>query len=502
MKRLFAIFLAAAMLLGLCACGGEGEAPSTEPASSVPETTQPAATGLQVGFGRGDITPTESVPLQGGANPAERMSEGIKTYLYALCIAVTDEAGETAVIMSVDTATISGYYKEMQQWIKKEYGIDNDHFIISAIHQHSSPSPDTGSVPSSKRYMTLAIDQMKKAITQAMEDRAPAEIYINTVETQALNFVRRYIANDGTLVTDNSGDASSGLARHETEADNTMQLVKFVREGKKPIIVANFQAHPHNGYDSKDAHGDWPYYMRAKVEEKLGVECMYISGAGGNVNSFSRISGEMSYDRSELKTHGEKAAGYIIAAEDSYTKVNSGPVKAASSKNEYGVDRAGMEYLADAMVVNNALRQSEAAAKEALKNYPHLTSVYHAKYIVIRSELGETLPLTVGAISIGDVAFTFHQYEMYDQNGMELKAGTTNTEVTDFNDAAYTDLQRYDNPYAMTVICTLANGHEGYVPGSYAYASRGYTVDITRFAQGTAEQLVTDYLQILNELHD
>ena len=500
MKKILTMFLMAVMLLSLCACGGGGEAQTTVPAGSVPETAQPAA-GLQVGFGRGDLTPTESVPLQGGANPAERMSEGIKTYLYALCIAVTDADGETAVIMSVDAATVGSYVQEMQQWIKSEYGIESDHFIISAIHQHSSPAPDINSVPSSKRYMTQAIDQMKKAITQAMEDRAPAEMYINTVQTEALNFVRRYIANDGSLVTDNSGDASSGLARHETDADSTMQLVKFVREGKKPIIVANFQAHPHNGYDSKDTHADWPYYMRAKVEKDLDAECMYISGAGGNVNSFSRISGEMSYDRSQLKTHGEKAAGYIIAAEDSYTKVNSGPVKAKSVKNEYGVDRAGIEYLADAMVVNNALSQSEAAAKEVLKNYPHLTSVYHAKYIVIRSELGETLPLTVGAISIGDVAFTFHQYEMYDQNGMELKAGTTDTEVTDFNDAAYADLQRYDNPYAMTVVCTLANGHEGYVPGSYAYASRGYTVDITRFAQGTAEQLVTDYLQILNELH-
>ena len=496
MKKLLCTILAALMLLSLCACGGT--APADTEASTT--TAAPAET-FRVGFGRGDLTPTESVPLQGGANPAERMSTGIKTYLYALCVAITDAQGETAVIMSVDAATIGNYLSEMQDWISSEHGIDADHFIISAIHQHSTPSPDTGGVPSSKRYREQAIKEMKKAINDALEDRAPAEMYINTVETQGLNFVRRYFANDGTLVTDNSGDASSGLAGHETEADHSMQLLKFVREGKKPIVVVNFQAHPHNGYDSNDAHADWPYFMRAKVEENLDAECMYISGAGGNVNSFSRISSEMAHERTDLKAHGEKAANYIIKAEDSYTKVESGPVKTKSAKNSYNVDTAGIEYFAEASEVNNALQISEAEGKEVLKKYPHLSSIYHAKYIVIRAGLGETIPLKVGAISIGDVAFTYHQYEMYDQNGMELKAGTTNTEVTDFNDEAYAELQRYDNPYAMTVICTLANGHEGYVPGSYAYPRRGYTVDITRFAQGTAEQLVTDYLQILNELH-
>lgn len=502
MKKILAMFLVLAMALSLLACTPTDNGDTTTSAATTEGGGTAQSGQFVVGFGRGDLTPTESVPLQGGANPAERMSEGVKTYLYALCIAVTDAKGETAVIMSVDAATIGSYVSKMQSYVESEYGIPKSNFIISAIHQHSTPSPDTAGVASSARYGDQALKAMKGAIDDAMEDRAPAEMYINTVETQGLNFVRRYWAKDGSFVTDNSGNASSGLDRHETEADHSMQLVKFVREDKKPIIVANFQAHPHNGYDSNNAHADWPYYMRAAVEDKLDAECMYISGASGNVNSFSRISGEMDHDRADLQTHGEQAASYIIKAEDSYTQVSTGDVKAKAVTVQYNVNHVDeADLLDEAKEVNDALKRSEAEGKAVLEKYPQLSSVYHAKYIVIRSQLGATLPLTIGAISIGDVAFTFHQYEMYDQNGMELKAGTTDTAVTDFNDGAYAELERYDNPYAMTVICSLANGHEGYIPGSYAYPNRGYTVDITRFAQGTGEELVTDYLEILNELH-
>ena len=34
------------------------------------------------------------------------------------------------------------------------------------------------------------------------------------------------------------------------------------------------------------------------------------------------------------------------------------------------------------------------------------------------------MEVDIGVISIGDVAFTIHPYEMFDTNGMELRSGT------------------------------------------------------------------------------
>ena len=78
MKKIICAMLACLMPLGLCACGGNGAAGATEPAQDL---------GLQVGFGRTNITPGGSVCLQGG-NYANRWSTGVLDVLYATCIAL------------------------------------------------------------------------------------------------------------------------------------------------------------------------------------------------------------------------------------------------------------------------------------------------------------------------------------------------------------------------------------------------------------------------------
>ena len=83
---------------------------------------------------------------------------------------------------------------------------------------------------------------------------------------------------------------------------------------------------------------------------------------------------------------------------------------------------------------------------------------------------------------------------MFDTSGMELRSGTVGNE----NYAAEDQLE---NPYAMTVICTIANGHLGYVPSLLGYTNGGYSTDIAYLAPGSGEELVGDYLAILNELH-
>ena len=92
------------------------------------------------------------------------------------------------------------------------------------------------------------------------------------------------------------------------------------------------------------------------------------------------------------------------------------------------------------------------------------------------------------------MAFTFHPYEMFDTSGMELRAGTV-------GNPNYETDEQLENPFAMTFICTLANGHLGYVPSQLGYTNGGYSTDIAYLAPGSGERLVGDYLAILNELH-
>lgn len=493
MRRILSLFTAIVLLLGLCACGTAGE-----PAADA--TTAPPAATFKAGYGKVDITPQDSVPMNGYSSSSERMSTGILSYIYSIAVAVQDADGNIAVVCSVDNAAVGeAICTEVRMWVVEKLGIPMENILIASIHQHSCPDPYNTAEPSSARYRTLLVEGIRKSIKQAVEDLKPAEMYINTATTEALSFVRHYIANDpaGSIVGDNYNDAIGaqyGYKGHESESDKEMRLVKFTREGGNDIIMVNFQAHPHMGTSSadKNVHSDWPGVMRDTVTEKLGADCIYFSGAGGNLNSTSRIKEEnISVD---FRDHGKRAANYIVKAEDSYTKVNTGKVACKEITITYEADHSMDHLLPQASLVTAARSRGTAEAVELVKQYPELHSIYHASAVVGKAAEGPTRDMVISVITFGDVAFTVHPYEMFDTNGMELRAGSVGNNNYDADD-------QLANPFAMTFIATMGNGTHGYVPSRLGYTNGGYSTDITKFAPGTGEQLVGDYLRLLAELH-
>ena len=101
--------------------------------------------------------------------------------------------------------------------------------------------------------------------------------------------------------------------------DNQLQLIKFSREEGKDIIMANFQMHPHRNGGSKNLNmtADIPGVFRTELENQLGVNVLYFTGASGNVNPTSRITEEnITKDYIE---QGKALAKYAIDLEGKYT---------------------------------------------------------------------------------------------------------------------------------------------------------------------------------------
>ena len=494
MKRLFALILMISMLLGLVACG------SSAPANSGTEAgaTEGKTATFMAGYGKVDITPedTSGVPMNGFASSSERLSTGLLSYLYSIAVAVQDADGNLAVMVSLDHAALAEIiFQDVQRWAEEEMDIPKENLLVSSIHQHSCPDPINANFPSSVRYKSLLTQGIKDSIQAAVEDLAPAEVFTNTATTEALSFVRHYWTNDGTLCGDGFGDPSSGLVGHESESDKEMRLVKFVREEKEDIVLVNFQGHPHLGTKEADTniHSDWPGVMRDEVEASLGVKCIYFSGAGGNMNSGSRIQEEnISKD---FRDHGKRAAKYVVDAESGYTKVDSGKVACKQMTLTYEADHSMDHMVTEARIIADARARDSQEARALLKDYPQFNSIYHASAVVRKAAEGPTLDITIGVITFGDVAFTVHPYEMFDTNGMELRAGSVDNPNYDADD-------QMENPYDMTIIASICNGSMGYIPSRLGYTNGGYSTDITKFAPGTGEQLVGDYLRMLNELHD
>ena len=435
------------------------------------------------GFSAGDITPAESVPLQGYGDSKLRMSTNIVSQIYSRCLAVRDDSGTTALLISIDNAALTyDICNTIRSMIEKKTGVPAGNIMLSAIHLHCSPDYDCNEIPSSQRYKTLFINATVQAAVDAIADLAPAEMYIASAETQNLNFVRNYICNDGTCAGPNYGSFASGPKDHESKADSTLQLLKFVRCGKKDIVIANFQCHPYRGTSGTktEIHADFIGVFRDTLEKKLDCNTVYFSGASGNIEPFSLIEAENITN--DMYEQGKKLAAYALDAEKHYIKIKSGAVRTMVCENIYHTDKSqNALYDRAAEFMRIWQTNGQLAAADALVNFPEFHSIYHAKYVVIKHDLPDTRKLPLWVIAFGDVAFTGIPTEIFDTNGMETKAGS---------------------PFPITFIASLTNGWDGYIPSQLGYTNGGYSTDITRYAQGTGEQVVQDLLHMLRQLHN
>ena len=267
MKKTISFILILVMLLGLCACGGEGK-------------TEEKA-GLKAGFGRENITPQYPVTLGGYSG---RVSDGYRDYQYVTCIAVSD-GNETILMYTMDllNANNAGLSEEFRAAITAATGILPEKIFIGATHTHSAGSI-TASGSSNKQYRQEVVAAAAKAGVDALADLAPCQFLIAQEHLKGMNFVRHYKLEDGTYKGSNfNEDSTSPVVGHADEPDDLMTLLKFDREeGKKDILYVGWQAHPDHAYANgwTTLSADFPGAMRSALEfEDENLLVGYYGGA-------------------------------------------------------------------------------------------------------------------------------------------------------------------------------------------------------------------------------
>jgi len=477
MKKLLSVIIAFMLMLSMVACGSGSDAKQTTGATQ----TASASPAFMAGFGVVDITPKGSVPLSGYGNQATRFSTGMFSYLEARCLAIIDENGDKLLFLVADLgfADVANSNQILRR-LEKKHGIPADHVVISGTHTHSSVAMYMTDVPAVAEFNTQYVNGMVEAAEIALADCKPASVYVGSTMTERLNFVRRYYMDTGALGGDGIYGAGTVYEEHESEADNELQLMKFVREGGKDILVAQYQTHPHSlegggtNISSQVAGG-----FRTYVESNMDVHCLFWNGAGGNLNNVSRIESE-----NRTKDHNEycKLLGqYAVDAYDSLAQVQTGPIKVKGITFEGKVNHTEHHKLSDAQNVVAYFNECNDAAKTAYYgNQFGIHSLQHANRIIANAGLGETAKIDLFAWSFGDVSGIVTEYEMFDTNGMEVKQGS---------------------PFAKTFIIGYSYpAQQGYIASALGYQNGGYEVDNGIYAPGTGEELANAYLEMLKEL--
>lgn len=440
---------------------------------------------MKAGYSRVDITPMESVPLAGYGNSSARMSEKVLDPLFATCIAFVNEAGEKALVFTVDQLNAGvNTTTEVRPEISKLTGIPVEHIQVSGTHSHAAPDMLNEDEPSIFRYREFYKERMVQAAQEALADVKPASLQLTRTVTCNLNFVRHYLMADGTFAGPNFGNHNQPYVGHETDADPEMQLARIVREGGKDIVLCNFGVHQTNtgGQLKHDISADIAGAMRAEYEACDDCHFAYFTGACGNVNPVSNIKEENIVPDHDHVAHGKALAKYALDARDSYEPASFGAIRGKAVDCVQTINHTTDHLVPQAKEVSDlyTATNDRALANSVGKEKYGFSSVYHANAIILRSKMPQTDTVTINALTVGDLAFAVAPYEMYDTNGKEIKTGS---------------------PYKMTFVLTLGNQSSwGYFPTRLSFEHGGYAADTCRFMPGIGEDLSSAFVKLLGEL--
>ena len=418
----------------------------------------------------------------GYGNTEFRRSTVIEDDLTVSCTAVSD-GEQTALLFSLDVIGLSDQNCDLiYKQLEKALGIQSEYVILNATHCHSAPDVASTSDDSIANYLRVFYPAVLQAAKDAVADLDRCEMKIGRAKTTELNYVRRCFKSDGSLIADCVINLSKApVVRHETDADNEMQLLLFDRVNGKDILLMNWQCHvtAASGLKKTILSPDFVGALRDQIEKDAGVHFAYHQGAAANIEPNSYIESEP--DNRDYKNHGAKIASVALGALGQMEAIPNGKVRAVKKTVScaHDLDVSAYDLTEAQQIVDLKNADQFEKAKNLCIEYGY-NSPYHASAVVSRSKrTARETELKISALAIGDVGFAAAPYEMFDTNGMQIKEKSS---------------------YAMTFVCAYSNGRYGYIPSSIAWDSGGYEVDTCKFVKGTGEMLADELVGILDQL--
>jgi len=388
--------------------------------------------------------------------------------LYATCVAVND-GEKTLLLLSIDMKSMSiNDNDNIKSIISNSTGIPTGNIFISATHTHSTITFGKDAI-----WAYNSFKKIEQVAKNAIADLTDCEMLSGTGKTTGMAWVRNYINSDGVRATVSPGALfSDTTTRSVGEADDTLQAVRFVRDGKKDIVLLNWQGHLAHGEGqiAGQISADMAQYLREDIESgDRDTLVAFFAGASGNLNLnapnktlVKYSNGVTNNNHYEVVAHALAKVALAVIEPDEMTSLETGKIKI--TKEVY----AGLLYKDSPEVV---------AAAQARKNAG--TNTKADDYILARNKK-TSLDLRIAAISFGDLGLVTVPYEMFDNNGVQIKEGS---------------------PFKMTLVLTNSDGDYAYMPSTEAWTTYGgYETEATYFANGTAEAYVAEYIRLLNSL--
>ena len=452
---------------------------------------------LSVGFARANITPMRGIGLAGYF--ISRPMDGVMDELEVNALAI--ESGDDRIILlSADLLYFQTYIADdFRAAISEATGIDPEAIFLHGTHTHTAPfiDPNHINIKSEeerelvREYLRFLRRRVVNVSLSALEDLKPAKMGYGVGKAENIAFVRRYRMKDGTVRT-NPGVNNPDILHPIGEIDDSVNVIRFDREGANSIAFVNFANHPDTVGGCK-VSADWPGFVRKTVEKVLdNVNCIVFNGAQGDVNHVNvhptgGYLNDMFMDFDDVargyghtRHLGNVITGSLLQVWDKVYYQDVESIRYAQKVATVPSNRPDPSEVPEAKRIN-ALH---AAGRDAELPYTGmmLTTILADARRKARLENGpDSFDMRFSAVSIGNIAIFGVPGEPFNSIGRAVKA----------------QAEGWD----LVIPCCLTNGAEGYFPSTDAYVEGGYEARGSIFKEGIAERIVENELELLNKIH-
>ncbi len=270
------------------------------------KTAQPATPpAWKAGIATAKITP-DTLMWMAGYAARKKPAEGTLQDLYAKALALEDEGGHRAVLVTLDLiGVLSSVRESVEKQVEEQYKLPPPALLLNASHTHCGPEyrQRTGREEEARNYEQFLQTTLVRLVGEALADLQPTSLtYGHARAGFAMNRRRNY-ALPKDDINANKAPNPDGPVDHDVpvlcvlDADGTQRAVLFGYACHNTTLQFFQFCGDYAGFAQEYLQADHP-----------GMTAMFVMGCGADQNPYPRSTVELA------QKHGRSLATAVEAA--------------------------------------------------------------------------------------------------------------------------------------------------------------------------------------------
>jgi hypothetical protein len=394
-------------------------------------------------------------------------------------------------------------HRRVAALVEAETGIDRDHILFVATHNHSvphavSPSPGVWILADAfdPRHFVYVTRAIARAVIDADRARRPASLRTAVIPFRE---VQHNIIGPNTIrVTNPSGvEEMVPVGYPYNHFDPDLAALRFddPDHGQPLAFLFVFGMHPESlpgGHGISS--GEWPTHVENKLRERTGAPAIWLPGALGDSEPDRGFNHpEHRFMRSSFAAMEVMSEIIAAAAQRAFATAGTAPATTRPRVDQVVADLPGVD------------------------GFPLPTSAYLGPRFPMVRILHDSATVRLHAVRLGDVLLLASPAEVTTDLSFNIKSrvdriGSNVYQGYEWPEAPEWVKQRVRRNFSndevdpqhgapIPVVISHANGYMGYIVSAWEYENRAhYRQEMTAFGAGTADHVASAFVGLVREM--